>query len=246
MKDKVFHTELLSQQVKEHIAREIASGKYNQTLKLPSEDGIASELGVSRLTVRHALASLAKEGLILRKRGIGTLINPQAVRLKARLDYHMECTELLKNNGYEVTVSVVEVGRRKPEPEIAEHLQAGGLVWTINKVWHADGKPAIYIEDTIPSHLVADECLRDIASETIFHVLEACSGEEYAYDVTSVWTETAGAAGDRVAELLQVEAGHPLMILEQVGYNADSTPILHSREFYRSGFFRFSLVRTRI
>src|SRR5579862_5068113 len=52
----------------------IANGQLDGQGALPGEQALAAEHGVSRVTVRRALAELEKEGLITRRRGAGTFV----------------------------------------------------------------------------------------------------------------------------------------------------------------------------
>ena len=57
------------------LRRKILSGDYKPDTPLPSEDMLAEEYQVSRITVRQALASLEQDGLVLRQRGKGTFVS---------------------------------------------------------------------------------------------------------------------------------------------------------------------------
>jgi GntR family transcriptional regulator len=54
---------------------EIAAGKYAETGMLPSESQLQQVHGVSRGTVRRALATLADEGLVYTITARGTFLN---------------------------------------------------------------------------------------------------------------------------------------------------------------------------
>lgn len=54
------------------LQREIADGAYPADTPLPGEQALAQRFEVSRVTIRHAMAMLETEGLILRRRGKGT------------------------------------------------------------------------------------------------------------------------------------------------------------------------------
>jgi GntR family transcriptional regulator len=53
----------------------IAAGHYARSAPLPTEQALSAEHGVSRETVRRALAALEAEGLITRRRGAGTFLS---------------------------------------------------------------------------------------------------------------------------------------------------------------------------
>ena len=60
------------------LRRKILSGDYKPETPLPSEDMLAEEYQVSRITVRQALSSLEQDGLVLRQRGKGTFVSEKA------------------------------------------------------------------------------------------------------------------------------------------------------------------------
>lgn len=59
--------------------RKIFAGKFSREKALPSEDTLAAEYEVSRITVRQALSSLEQEGLVTRQRGRGTFVSGKVV-----------------------------------------------------------------------------------------------------------------------------------------------------------------------
>jgi DNA-binding GntR family transcriptional regulator len=64
----------------DRLRRDILNGKFAQPLMFPTESELCEQHGVSRFTVRGALRKLQDEGLISRRRGSGTLIQPAAAR----------------------------------------------------------------------------------------------------------------------------------------------------------------------
>jgi DNA-binding FadR family transcriptional regulator len=60
----------LSDQVKDLITHAIFAGELRHGDKLPSEDRVAQDLGVSKVTVREALREMETQGLIEKRRGI--------------------------------------------------------------------------------------------------------------------------------------------------------------------------------
>ena len=74
--------------------------------RLPAEDKLAAMLNVSRTTVRSAVQGLEREGLISRRRAVGTTINhhvgPQTLALQRQVGFDW----LLKERGHEVRVDL--------------------------------------------------------------------------------------------------------------------------------------------
>ena len=75
-------------QLYQRLAGELESGQIAPGAALPSEPALCLRYGLSRTTVRRALARLEKEGRILRRRGSGTYARPQSGRARVCLELH--------------------------------------------------------------------------------------------------------------------------------------------------------------
>jgi len=60
--------------IKEHICKKIESGQWLQNSKVPSENVLAEQFSVSRMTARRALQDLTEQGLLVRSQGAGTFV----------------------------------------------------------------------------------------------------------------------------------------------------------------------------
>ncbi len=60
--------------IKEHICQMIVSGQWQQHDKVPSENELAEQFSVSRMTARRALQELTEQGLLIRSQGAGTFV----------------------------------------------------------------------------------------------------------------------------------------------------------------------------
>lgn len=62
------------QKIKEYILEKIGKGEWLANQKLPSENEISAELGISRMTVNRAFKELTEEGYLFREKGAGTFV----------------------------------------------------------------------------------------------------------------------------------------------------------------------------
>lgn len=60
--------------IKQHICQKIESGEWQQHAKVPSENELAEQFSVSRMTARRALQELTEQGLLIRSQGSGTFV----------------------------------------------------------------------------------------------------------------------------------------------------------------------------
>ena len=71
---------MIGREVYERLMREIAAGKFAKGGKLPSESKLCDTFGVSRMTIRGALAELQRQGLIEKRNGAGSFLTRRALR----------------------------------------------------------------------------------------------------------------------------------------------------------------------
>jgi len=64
------------------LVKELAGGRFKPKEALPSEPTLVARYGVSRTTVRRALARLEREGSIVRRRGSGTFARSTSERAR--------------------------------------------------------------------------------------------------------------------------------------------------------------------
>jgi len=72
-------------EAKTELIKMIKKGDFKNN-KLPPEDKLSEMLGISRSTIREALITLDREGIITKKQGIGNLIHNSVLESKMRID----------------------------------------------------------------------------------------------------------------------------------------------------------------
>ncbi len=77
--------------------------------RLPGEVEIAERVGCSRKQVRDVLAALEQQGIVRRRQGAATEVDPVALRMSVRFEDQLEHEVLLRQHGYEASVEVVDV-----------------------------------------------------------------------------------------------------------------------------------------
>lgn len=218
---------------------------YAQTTdRLPPEDVLARQLGISRVKLRDLLATMQADGFISRKKGIGTLINKNMLAEPARLDMDTVYEEMITESGYEPSMLVQKIKLVSDfPPEIRERLELaeGEKAYLIEKTAFADDAPAIFTIDYIPARYYneADLDIRLIAKCTFFFVQKYC--DELLNNL--IVHAEAIAADALIAERLHLADSAPVLRLNSVCYSQKLKPIMYSVEHYNTALLPLSFIK---
>jgi GntR family transcriptional regulator len=157
----------------------ILSGKFSARDQFPTESELCQRYGVSRFTVREALRRLQNEGLIARRRGSGTVVQPAAARGGALHQPLSNVGEILQY-ARDTQVSYESLGRAALPRRVAEQIacDTSGL-WTALRGTrrHAgDDRPIAVIDAYFHERL--DDAVEqfDLTAGTLFSQVEALAG----------------------------------------------------------------------
>ena len=109
-------------QIEEQLRTIIKGEEYKQGKMLPNEIDLSKQLGISRNTLRQAINNLVNEGLLMRKKGVGTVVVNSAVCSKAQ--NWMSFTQEMKTLGIVPMNYELHVSWTKPTDDIALFFNA--------------------------------------------------------------------------------------------------------------------------
>jgi GntR family transcriptional regulator len=224
---------LLRDQLAE-LVRELPAGA-----SLPTERELSLRYGVSRGTVRHALAQLEAEQRISRHQGRGTFVAAPKIDQLLELRSH---TEDIRSRGMEPSSRLIGVARAPAGPDVAAMLglQEGDEVISVERARLADAEP-VALEVLFLDARRFDGVAAVLGeSQSFYELLRSRYGVELAWAEETI---EAVAAPDREAALLGVPAGRPLLLLCRQSFDAAARPVEFVRSYYRADRFRF---RTRL
>lgn len=221
----------------------IAGGRLDDQGTLPAEQALAAEYGVSRVTVRRALAELEREGLISRRRGAGTFVLGAGGAKPIVTDFSDVLANLVAM-GRETAVRLLAFGYREPPAAIARVLKlvAGEQTQFSVRVRLIDGQPFSYLTTHVPERIGVTYSEAELAARPLLSLLER-SGvriERATQDVTAV------LASPDVAAALDVDVGSALLGMTRTVFAADGRGVEHLSALYRPDRYalRMEMVRT--
>jgi DNA-binding GntR family transcriptional regulator len=230
-------------QVNEVLRERIRTAVYIPGARLPSESDLADEFDVSRATIRTVLASMAAEGLILRKQGDGTYVNQHIQDVNTHLGGLWEFGRLIESSGYRSAIKALSVETRPATETELEQLvlQPGAEVLVLKRLFFADNNPVIFATNAIPAALIAKASDPIDGNLDIREILGRYCQKKIAFAISDV---RSSLANGEVSEILMCEPGAPLLRILITFYDRDSQPLVCGESYYDDATLRLRLVQT--
>ena len=230
----------LSAQVKEAVSDMIRKSEFMD--KLPSEQDLAAQLGVSRNTVREALKGLENEGLVISRHGIGTFVTRYngSENIRYNISALDSTTKIISEHGYVPGTQIVFVDVRMAGPEISKRLGSDTPVKIlyIERVRTADDTPIVFVEDYIP---YVDGMLEDFSSHAIPSLFQFIN--RYAPVSFANCSIHAVLSDKRQMDKLSLTDPKALLLLQQIHYSSKGNPIFYSDSYFITEKLEFNLIR---
>lgn len=184
---------------------------------LPTEQTLCDQFGVSRITVRRALADLAEQGYIERRHGVGSFVRQHGpVDVSGVLAAGRSFMQGLRQTQFETKVDVVELGKRRPPRAIGEALETSGELLQIVRVrrQRRTDEPLMVTEAWLPLEWADVLAERELRRRPLYELLS-----DGGVVVDRVLHEiTAEIAGPRQAHLLGTAIGAALLRVNRLSF----------------------------
>jgi GntR family transcriptional regulator len=219
------------ERVEEHLRALIVRGNFDRHARLPPERELAERLGVSRMTLRQALAALERDGLVTRSAGRngGTFLARGTV--ERNLGRFTSVPAYLSSQGFTAGCRVVSAAVATADAETADNLGAreGTPVYDILRVRLADGVPISLEHARLPA-----EPLPGLLDHPLGGSISELLKTEYGVRLTrAVERIEAVLAGPEEAAALGIRAGAPLMSVRRVTHSEAGVPMEYSHDLFR-------------
>jgi GntR family transcriptional regulator len=230
----------LPQQIAGALRAQILGGVSRPGDQLETEPMLARRLGVSRSTLRSAIALLEHEGHIERRHGAGTFVTARPV-LRNDLGQNFSVTDMISSAGRQPGTAEMQADLVPAPARIALQLQveAGVPLSRLRRVRTADGRRVVDSTDWARAEDLSPDELKAIARGSIYAAL-ARLGLGVQHGVARIEPATAGS---ELAARLSVTPGTLLFALHQVDYTDAGHPVLASIEFHVADAFEFTMYR---
>lgn len=219
----------------------IEAGVYQAGQSLPAEADLAARLGVSRSTIREALGHLEKDGLIVRKQGVGTFMAPRSAQISGGLERLASFRSVAELAGASVQVVARTVTLTQADAPTAEALllPSGSTVVQVQVTEAVDGCQLAYLEGLIAPELVNFAQLTADDGSLLEHL---CTQSDLPLSYSRSAIYAIGADRSR-ADRLGVPEGRAILHLAEIVYTDADRPIAFFRNYFVTDCYNFKIVR---
>lgn len=209
---------------------------------LPSEPELADQLGVSRSTLREALRLFEAQGMIIRRRGVGTYVAKPPRVIESGLEVLSSIDTLAAQIGLELDARDLKLEERLADSTAASWLgvPVGHPIIEIKRVIVADGRAVAYFYDCLPSEFLSPKEVTHGFSGSVLSLLMERGRPTLDRSQADI---TALPADTDIARSLRIHPGDVLLFLEARLLAEDGRVVDHSRSYFLPGTFKFHAVR---
>lgn len=223
-------------QVEQLLRTLIQKEEYQQGALLPREIELATKLGISRNTIRQATNKLEYEGLLIRKKGVGTRVANSAIT--TRLNEWHSFTQEMNAQGIVFTNHRIQVEETAANPKIAQFFQIkeGTPILKLNRLrGDADG-PFVYFESYF--HPRIGLSTQEDFSRPLYDILEKDYQIQPALSKEHI---RAALPTPSIARLLYIKTKDPVLVRERYVLDAQHLPVEYNIGFYHAEKFTYSI-----
>ena len=228
----------LYQQLRDVIEEKIDKGEWGANDRIPSENQLSEQYGLSRMTARSVLQDLVKEDKLYRVQGKGTFVAEK--KIEAQSLYYVGIREQLEQMGYEVTTKMVDSRIIECDRTVAGHLdiEEGTPVFMIKRLRSIKEGPISIHVSYIPQKYSKGLTPEILEQEQLCVLMN----RNYGLNRKSV-TETleSVAANKEEAKMLNVKIGHPLLMLKDELRSDGDIPYEYTRVVFRGDKIKIRL-----
>lgn len=227
----------LHHQIKEDLFLHLRSGRWAPGAELPTEEALCSHYGVSRGTVRRAIADLVTEGYVERHRGKGSYVSQPKLESGVVGSY----------SRFRVVGPPLDPGGRvlfcrriRAAKDVAAmmHIDTGAPLWNLERVRFTKGTPVSVQTSFLPVELCPDLVRQPLKTEHLIDVLRDVYGVHLS---SAVETIDPTVADGYAAKLLGIRSRTPLFRIERTTYTVGGAVAEYRRAVLRGDIYRYRI-----
>lgn len=210
--------------VADQLLEEIAHGKYKNENRLPTEEELITEYGVSRNTLRNAIDVLVDKSILYRVQGSGIYIRKPIYQDTITINSIRGFKEEFKNKKIHSKIITLEQGIA--DEKISKRLQCelGTPIYFINRIRYVEDKP-FSIEYSYFNKDVIPYIGKEIAEDSIYNYIENDLKLTIGFADKYIFVEKLSKIN---SEYLELEEADPSMVIEETVFLSNGKVFNHS------------------
>lgn len=231
----------LHKQAEIYLRELIKQDEYRDGKLLPNEVEMSEQLGMSRNTLRQAINTLVSEGLLIRKKGVGTRVSEKDIYSEA--SNWLSFSQEMKVLGLEIENFELHISKQIATTEAASFFSITDPTLKVLRLERLRGKvgfPFVYFISEF------NPIISLTGSENFNRPLYEILRKDYNIIVkTSKEEISAAPANDFIASKLEIEAGDPILIRKRAVSDINDLPIEYNIGWYRADSFTYKIESIR-
>lgn len=230
----------LHAQVEELVREMVKSPEYQNKEFLPNEMSLAKNLGISRNTVRQAFNKLVYEGLLIRKKGVGTRVADQSVNTRA--NNWLSFSQEMKASGIQIINFDLQVSWIEADGELAGFfdIEIDKKIIKLERVRGRAEYPFVYFVSYFHPRIGLTG--KEDFSRPLYEILE----KDYSVVVKLSKEEiSAELAGNTIGKILNIDSASPILKRKRFVFDPGGRPVEYNLGFYRSDSFTYTIESER-
>ncbi len=225
-------------QLSNYFSSRISSGELREGDALPTETSLCKKLGISRSTVRQAFQMLEDEGVIARKKRVGTRVCKP--KLKRNINNLYNFTTEMVGLGLAPSSKVISFTTVHPPAKIAEtlRLSSGETAFRIERLRMGDGEPLLVETAYIPTR-ICPTLHKEQLNDSLYATIRECSGSS---PQEAVEVYEAVTLSKRDADLLHMRAGEAAFRVQRISKNTAGEIFEYCVELARGDRNKFQII----
>ena len=223
------------------LVERLKDGRYPVGGRMPTEDELAQQFEVSRVTIRRALDILVQDGFLERRQGSGYKV----LTLSPASDTCLTSfTDATLQAGLEPESQFLSLELFTPDSAVVAELPKGlqsAPVTRVTRLRTVNKEPRMLVHTYVPASLMRDACPADFPEtgpgQSILRILNTRFKLEWSAACEEI---SPIAANKKTAGLLQVETNHPLLLQSCSEFDEQGNVVFHENVF-RTGSVSFNL-----
>lgn len=222
-------------QLRNIILNKIKSTEYSEEGLIPSERELSELLGISRMTVRHALSQLVNEGFLYREKGKGTFVAKKKIVQVNITSF----SETVKRRGLIPSTEILYFNKNVENHDIKKilDLEIDEPLYNLKRLRLANLKPIGIEEVFLPEKYFHEFEKHDLTS-SLYSIIR----DKYSHTISYI-DNTIQAENPTKEEkiLLKITSNTPILKVSGIRYSVEGIKLFYQNDIYRSDEYDYNV-----